>query len=330
MKPAAAFYTVSSEAYFLGAVGLINSLRLQGHAEPVYVLDRGLTESQRELLAGEATVVAGPPEAAPHLLKTIAPSRHPAEVMVLMDADILAVRPLHELIERARSGNVVAFENNEDRWDPQWGELLDLGELEPRRYLCSAFVALGGGLGEEVLRLFDDRVGWVDVERSSFSVNLLDPNAAAPDYPLHLLDQDVLNAVLAATAPRENVVGLEASGTALIPFEGLEVLDERALSCAYADGSQPFLLHHILPGKPWLEAAPESAYSSLLRRCLTGPDLAIRVPADALPLRLRRGPVARLERARGRAGLRLRMFTGLWRARLGGLARRVVPRRQAT
>ena len=52
-RSATAFYCVSSELYFLGAVGLVNSLRLQGHDEPIYLLDCGLTQEHRELLARE-------------------------------------------------------------------------------------------------------------------------------------------------------------------------------------------------------------------------------------------------------------------------------------
>ena len=40
----------------------------------------------------------------PWLLKTVAPLAHPAEVMVLIDADMIVTRPLDELIERARDG----------------------------------------------------------------------------------------------------------------------------------------------------------------------------------------------------------------------------------
>ena len=57
---AAAFFCVSSSRYFLGAVALVNSLRLLGHTEPVYVLDYGLSEAERELLAPECTLVATP------------------------------------------------------------------------------------------------------------------------------------------------------------------------------------------------------------------------------------------------------------------------------
>ena len=51
LPPAAAFYCVADERYFLGAVGMINSLRVLGHDEPVFLLDCGLTAEQRRLLA---------------------------------------------------------------------------------------------------------------------------------------------------------------------------------------------------------------------------------------------------------------------------------------
>ena len=59
-RPPVAFYCVSSDAYFLGAVGMINSLRLQGHDEPVYVMDCGLSAPRRELLSPHVTLVAAP------------------------------------------------------------------------------------------------------------------------------------------------------------------------------------------------------------------------------------------------------------------------------
>ena len=84
----AAFYCMSSELYFPGAVGLINSLRLHGHTEPIFLLDCGLTPEHRELVAAEATIVPGPADVPPYLLKTIAPRRHPAGTMVLIDVDM--------------------------------------------------------------------------------------------------------------------------------------------------------------------------------------------------------------------------------------------------
>ena len=63
----------ATQRYFLGAVAMINSLRLNGHREPIYLLDAGLSDDQRQLLAAEVTIVEAPSEAPPYLLKTVAP-----------------------------------------------------------------------------------------------------------------------------------------------------------------------------------------------------------------------------------------------------------------
>src|SRR4051812_19507699 len=119
---------MSSELYFPGAVGLVNSLRMSGHTEPIYLLDCGLTADHRRLLGAEATVVDAPADVPPYLLKTIAPRRHPAEVMVLIDVDMVACRSLGPLIDRAAENRVLAVKDNLDRFVPEWGELLGLGE----------------------------------------------------------------------------------------------------------------------------------------------------------------------------------------------------------
>src|SRR5881227_2947987 len=154
--PPAAFYCVCDERYFLGAVGMLNSVRLLGHTEPVFVLDCGLTAHQRGLLAPHATVVPAPEEAPPWLLKTVAPLRHPAGVMVLIDADIIVTRSLQALVTEALGGKVVAFENRSDRFVPEWGELLGLGTARPRQYVSSSLVCLSGSLGFEILQLMTE------------------------------------------------------------------------------------------------------------------------------------------------------------------------------
>ncbi len=77
MSASAAFYCVADSGYFLGAVGMLNSLRLLGHREEVFILDCGLTADQRALLDPHATLVPGPVDVAPCLLKTIAPLQPP-------------------------------------------------------------------------------------------------------------------------------------------------------------------------------------------------------------------------------------------------------------
>jgi hypothetical protein len=294
MSPAA-FYCVTDQRYFLGAVGLINSLRLVGHAEPIHVLDCGLEERQRELLAPHVTLTTVESDTPPWLLKTIAPLRHPAEVMVLIDADMIVTRPLDELMRAASErGGVAAIEHGTDRFVPEWGELLGLGPVRRQTYVSSGLVAVERSLGLEVLELMASLQERVDFERTFWRRN-------EPDYPFLYGDQDVLNAILAARASPEQVVAIDRRLEAIPPFEGLRVADPRALRCVYADGSEPLLLHHY-GTKPWLEETPEGPYSRLLRRLLTGGDVAIRIPDSELPFHLRRGyrPRVRRNRASGR------------------------------
>jgi len=286
--PDAAFYAVANSRYFLGAVGMLNSLRLLGHREPVYVLDCGLTPHQRELLAPHATLVPGPDQSPPYLLKTIAPLRHPAEVTVLIDTDIIVTRPLTELIEQAGRGTVAAFRTAYERFFEQWSELLGLGAVRRRPYVCSALVFGGGEEGQEVLRLMDEGQAHVPPGESRDPREFFRTVASSP---LQLADQDVLNAVLCARPEPDRVVTLDHRLAPEPPFAGLRLLGDDALGCAYEDGSQPYALHHLGP-KPWLAPMRDGPYSRLLARLLLGPGIELKVPEADVPLRLRKGLLA--------------------------------------
>lgn len=54
------FYTTTDEHFFLGTVGMLNSLRLMGHEQQVFVLDCGLSGRQRDLLGSECELIALP------------------------------------------------------------------------------------------------------------------------------------------------------------------------------------------------------------------------------------------------------------------------------
>ena len=285
----AAFYCVADARYFLGAVGLVNSLRLVGHDEPVRLLDCGLTAQQRELLAREAEIVDAPSDAPPWLLKTIAPLQHPAAITVLVDTDMVATRPLTELIERAGEGRVVAFRDRQDRYFSEWGELLGLGRTDRRGYLSSGLVGLGGDVREQVLGLLDSSRDRVDFERTFWRRN-------ERDYPFLYADQDVLNAILATTVDPERIVALDNTLAPNPPYRGLRIADETTLRCSYRDGTEPYLVHQYVR-KPWLEATYDGVYSRLLRRLLAGPDARIRVPEEMVPPRLRAGLEGRARRA---------------------------------
>jgi hypothetical protein len=289
MSSAPAFYCVADDRYFLGAVGLVNSLRLVGHSEPIFLLDCGLTPRQRGLLAGQVTVLDGPPEVPPWLLKAVAPLRHPARSMVLVDADMVIVRSLAPLIAEASAGRIVAFRDRQQRYFAEWGELLGLGPVDPRPYVSSGLVFLDDSLGARVLRLMEECRDKVDFDRTFWRGN-------DRQYPFLYADQDVLNAILSTRVDAERLMALANRLAPNPPYRGLRVTDEAGLRCAYRDGTEPYALHQYVR-KPWLERSYHGAYSRLLARLLIAPDVSVRVPEAEVPSHLRSGLRARGERA---------------------------------
>jgi hypothetical protein len=231
--------------------------------------------------------------------------------MILVDADIVVVRHLGALVERAAAGRIVAFRDHQDRFCEQWGELLGLGVASPRPYVSSSLVLLGGEVGGDVLQLLDAARDRVDFERTLWRRN-------EREYPFLYADQDVLNAILASRVGADRLVALDAELAPTPPFEGLRLTATETLACATADGREVYLVHHSLSPKPWQEPAYEGVYSRLLRRLLTSPDVAVRVPGAELPRTLRRGPIAHAERqlVKVREQLRWRVG-GFVRERLG-------------
>jgi hypothetical protein len=283
-----AFYCVADQRYFLGAVGLVNSLRLIGHDEPVYVLDCGLSDEQRELLGGEAELVPGPRDAPAHVLKAIAPLAHPADVMVLIDTDMIVTRSLAPLIRRAAEGKVVAFRDRQQRFVPEWGELLGLGDARAGPYVSSGLVICERALGKPVLELLDGLQSKVDFELTFW-------RRRVRDYPFLYADQDLLNAILRTRVEADRLVPLEHRLAPTPPFEGLSLVDREGIRCAYRDGTEAYLLHHYAR-KPWLVRTRSNVYSRLLTRMLLAPDVVMRLEPDQLPPRLRTGFAGRAAR----------------------------------
>lgn len=312
-SPTTAFYTLADANHYIGLVGLINSLRLQEHDEPIYVADCGLTETQRDRLCEHATLVPVSTDGPPNLVKTVVPLAHPAPVMILIDADIIVAKRLDDLVDSAGSGKIVAFADRVvHRFDDRWSELLGLGPLRRHAYVNSGLLAVGREIGTPLLEQLAAGCRRVDAHLG-YSVG------GSSDYPFYYLDQDVLNAALATREPDELDV-LSHELAPFPPFPGLRVNDEARLRCSYADGREPFLLHHVL-GKPWLTATRWNIYSRLLARLLVGPDVAVRLEVDDVPPAFRPGATGWLERRRNDAVATL----GKARGKLG--VRRLLHRR---
>jgi hypothetical protein len=287
--PGVAFYCVSDERYFLGAVGMVNSLRLAGHTEPIYLLDVGLTGEQRALIGPHVELVAGDSDLPAWLLKTVAPLRHPAEVMVLIDADIVVLRSLHELLGRAREGSCVAFRTDYERHYASWGAMLRLGNVRRQPYVCTGLIAVDRATGEQLLRLVDERKELV----AEIAFSDTDPKRREAFFAL---DQDLINAILGSSFDRARAVALDYRLAPVPPFADLQVRGgERR--CVYPDGLEPYLLHQHGP-KPWLSGVSNSVYTELLGRFLTDDDVPIRLGPESIPARLRTGPLGALARAR--------------------------------
>jgi hypothetical protein len=307
---ARAFYTLADSSYILGLVALVNSLRLVGHREPVFVLDCGLTDPQRHLIAPEATAVPLPGPIFPPLAKALTPLLHPAREMLLVDSDVIVTRSLTPLFEEAGSGRVVGFADPvSPRFDRRWSELLGLPEQQPHPYVNGGLLALG----EESLPLleeFERLRPQLDPETSYFK-------RGSPADPFYYADQDLLNALLGARLRPGQLIVHDQRLAPQPPFAGL-ALAARGVGCSYADGSEPFHLHHTHTRKPWRDPTRASVYTQLLSRLLVGPDLPIAPPLDWVPLRLRTGKLAaaarlegdlrgRVAENRGRLGIRRRL-----------------------
>ena len=308
---ARAFYTLADASYLLGLVGLINSLRLLGHREPIFVLDCGLTEPQRRLIAAEATLVRLPAGIFPPLGKAIAPLLHPAREMLLIDSDVIVTRPLTELYEEAARVGLVAFEDPvSPRFDPRWSELLELPEARPRLYVNTGVLAFGE-TARPLLEEFERLRPRIDPMGSYIK------GGPVAD-PFYYADQDLFNALIGARLRADQVTVRDQRLAPHPPFAGVRHAAGGELRCVYPDGTAPFLLHHVHTRKPWLFPTRTTAYTHLLSRLLVGSDLPLEPPLEWVPLRLRRGAPAaaarlvgqvpaRVAENRGRLGIRRRL-----------------------
>jgi hypothetical protein len=288
-----AYYTVADSSFFPGAVALLNSLRRVGEQAPLYVVDCGLTAEQRKRLSTRATVVPRHEDLHPQLQKATGPLAHPAKIMVFIDADILVTRPLAPLLAEAEAGQIVAFRDigNPDRFFEEWSSP-ELGQAQRRPYVNSGFFAFSWDTARELLPLFVELQGAVDMSATYHYHG----RGGSPSHPTYFPDQDVLNALL-CTRFDGRVTRLEGRLAPFPPFDGVRLIDGDKTLCVYPDGVAPFALHHI-SRKPWLAPLQANAYSRLFTVLVTDPRTCVQLDRRELPLRLTNRPFASVDRWR--------------------------------
>lgn len=289
-KEEVVFYAVTDDRFFIGAVGLINSLRLMGHEQRIVLLDCGLTEHQRNVLALECELIVLPDIQGtnPQLLKPFAALLHTHGTVVVLDSDLIVTRPLDSVLEMAKNGRLCACSDPEsERWFAEWEQVFGLsGVPRHQTYVSSGFVAFSVEHWPDLLSCW-----WRSCERiRSYPTAFY----GAPDSPTAQADQDALNALLMSGWPEE-ALAIQSQETQPSMEQlrwHVQTLDVDTLSCTLHE--RPVILVH--PGvkiKPferqWWTRQGRNPYPVLLRRLLVGQDTRVRVTRDDVPLWIRSG-----------------------------------------
>jgi hypothetical protein len=282
----AAFYTVADRGFFPGAVALLNSLRLTGHTGEIVVLDAGLGDDQRSRLEPHARLEQPPREAVEHptLLKPYVHQLHRDGVAVLIDSDIVVTASLEDLLEQAEAGKICACWDHPDaihRIFPEWVDLFGLRAApQPRTYVNAGFIAVGGAIAPRLLRRW-----WEATERLVDRRWVPDPSDPAWDF-----DQDTLNALVMSEFADVELIDLPHEMALPPELFRARIVDRGTLETTL-DGRRVRLLHYTGAPKPWYRhgwsRSRRDAFTALLPRLLFGPDVALRLDPDEVPLWLR-------------------------------------------
>jgi hypothetical protein len=279
------FLASADSRFFVGAVAMLNSLRLSGHSYPAFVVDLGFSPDQRKRIEASAQLLTLPPESqgmCPPFTKITADLFWSDGVVVLLDSDMIVTAPLDDLTEQAAAGRIAVHpdhEMNNGRQFPDWVETFGLeGPLRPQQYVNTAPVAVS----------LDRWPAFLDRWRRA-CLRLPDNwmTGAAPHCVFG--DQDALNAVLMSEIPADALwVGSQGRTVHADGLSDVEVVDARTLSCRYRGGS-PLLLHYGLSPKVWEQPAwsrvrPDDAYLRLLPRVLFADDLDVRARLGEVPV----------------------------------------------
>jgi hypothetical protein len=284
---AVTYYTVSNHTYFLGTVALLNSLRVTGNEEPLFVLDAGLMPEECTALERQTTVVSFPEDRGnPVLLKPYPYLLDASGVIVVIDSDIIVTSSLAPIANLAHEGKICVcpawVEAARNRWFAEWEHTLQLrAPLRREEWVHDGFVVF-------------DTAHWPDLLERWWDVCNLVPSDevfTSGGAPFNAGDADALNALLMSEVPRE--------GLAILP-QGEEVFvgdvridDMETLACS-VDGRAARFIHVPDRPKPWEHSGwlrrGAAVYLRLMRRLLFADDATLRLDAKQVPLWLRPSP----------------------------------------
>jgi len=288
------FYSVCNSDFFLGLVVLINSLRLLGHNERVVVLDCGLLPEQVAILSGHCTLVrlAVGEASDPMFYKPFAHLLEPRGIAIILDDDMIVTSRLDGVVSAAREGKICAFANPDARWFEEWKTIFGMEKpLRRQPYVTTSFVAFSN---ERWPRLIGQ--WWSYCKRVCTRPTVY--QRASNEDPVSTGDQDALNALLSNEYPQDALLVLPDIGIVQCSMQPSTPIDVATLQCSF-QGERPLVLHW--PGRPkpwhwrgrdwrgWIQFSTGNPFVAFMHRLLTWDDVAIKVPAHALPLRLRPG-----------------------------------------
>ncbi|MDO8209844.1 hypothetical protein [Conexibacter sp. CPCC 206217] len=295
--------TVSDSKFFIGLVGMINSLRMTGNDEPLIVIDVGLTDKQKALISRECEIVPPPIPKDRVFVVLLKASLHLLGIRgiaTLLDSDVIITRKMTPILDDAAAGKlVVVADQFLERYFDEWGPVLGL-DPPPRRQrqVGGGFLAIDLEQWPDFMPRWFELCERIPAERNDLPFDL--PRDEFLKNPFALNEQDVLNAFMASELTEDDRKVYELDVFPGPPHnDRLKILDRTTLRCDY-EGHNPFLLHYWNHPKPWLPGARKTlqmdAYVELLARVLDADDVPIPLPRAELPIWLRDDTVGRLVR----------------------------------
>jgi hypothetical protein len=276
------YVTVSSEAFFLGAVALFNSLQLTHNPGSFVVLDAGLTTAQRKLLAPHVEMVSVKHiDITPDLRKAWACHLGLTGTLAFIDSDMIVTGSFEPVMALAREGKVCAYQDFpavRSRWFPEWASMLELrAPLRREIYINTGFVVFSTEAWPQLLERWWEVCNKIPSEMMWRSTS-----------PFQAPDQDAFNALLMSEVPAGATAALNPGEVA---FGGDAVIDDIASLAAGVKGRPKTLLHYLDRPKPWERGGwlrlAGIDYVRLMRRLLFWDDVPIRVDPATVPIWLR-------------------------------------------